>query len=101
VELESREAFGGFGAEGMGFLLVLLEGGDELAVEAAWRGRYGLSEERSKPSLLMSILLSSNLPPFYFSCGSINYYPIQIDATFARTIRKGREEDQRAPSFMG
>lgn len=34
MELKCREAFGNGGAEGVGFLLVLLEGGDELLIES-------------------------------------------------------------------
>jgi hypothetical protein len=55
----------------MRLLLVLLEGRNELLVESGWAEGYGLSEERSKPSLEMSVLLSSNFAPFYFYCGSI------------------------------
>jgi hypothetical protein len=72
LEFEGGEPFGDEGAQRVRFLLVLLEGGDELLVEAEWTGGYGLSEERSKPSFEMSVLFSSNFPPFYFSCGSIN-----------------------------
>jgi len=34
LELKCCEAFGNGGAEGVGFLLVLLEGGDELLIES-------------------------------------------------------------------
>ena len=72
VEFEGSESLGNLTAEGMGFLLILLEGRDELAEQSKERRAYGFYEARSNPNLLMSTLLNSNLAGLY--CDYINYY---------------------------
>jgi hypothetical protein len=85
VELERSKTLRNRSAERMRLLLVLFERGDELLVEPASISEYGLSEDRSKPSLEMSVLLSSNFAPFSFSTGSMNHlllYSFELNESY-------------------
>jgi hypothetical protein len=71
AEVKGGEAFRDLGAKRMRLLLILFEGRDEELIESVWEELYGLSEERSKPSLEISVLLSSNFPALSLSLPSI------------------------------
>lgn len=58
VEFESSKSLRDLTAEGVGLLLVLLEGRNELAEQPTERSAYGFYEARSNPNLLMSTLLN-------------------------------------------
>jgi hypothetical protein len=58
MELEGSESLGDLTAEGVGLLLILLEGRNELAEKPTERRAYGFYEARSNPNLLMSTLLN-------------------------------------------